>query len=263
MSAATAPRQAQFAAALFEPAQATPPGCCAWNGSSPDRRFAVHRNNVVVSLTGALADTFPVARELVGPTFFDAMAGVYVRSHPPTSPVLVRYGERFADWLEDFEPASHLPYLPDMARLEQARLAACHAADALPLSSDVVAALLVDVQALPGLCLQLHPSCRVLRSRFAVPALWYAHQHDGHEREIDIDLQQPSAALVIRDPRDEVLVVEMACAAASFVSALMEGRVLAAALACAPGVDLVAAFTMLLHHGAIVGCRSDGNRSDT
>jgi hypothetical protein len=68
----------------------------AWNGSDPARRFAVYRNNVVVSLIDALADTFPVTQELVGEDFFRAMAGVFVRHAPPTSALLAEYGEGFS-----------------------------------------------------------------------------------------------------------------------------------------------------------------------
>ena len=97
--------QAEFAAALLDAERPVPAGLCAWNGSDPARRFAVYRNNVIVSLVAALADTFPVLRQLVGDEFFDAMAGLYVRAHPPTSPVLAHYGEGLADWLAAFEPA--------------------------------------------------------------------------------------------------------------------------------------------------------------
>lgn len=50
--------QQVFAQALLNPAQSCPPGLTTWNGSDPARRFAVYRNNVIVSLVDALADTF-------------------------------------------------------------------------------------------------------------------------------------------------------------------------------------------------------------
>ena len=150
--------QAEFAAALLDAERPVPAGLCAWNGSDPARRFAVYRNNVIVSLVGALADTFPVLRQLVGDEFFDAMAGLYVRAHPPTSPVLAHYGEGLADWLAAFDPARALPYLSDMARLERARIAACHAGDAQPLAAEAIAARLADPASLPGARPTLHPS---------------------------------------------------------------------------------------------------------
>ena len=87
--------QAKFAAALLDPACPCPSGLKTWTGGDPARRFQVYRNNVVASLIDALADTFPVTLELVGDTFFRAMAGVFVRGCPPRSPILAFYGDDF------------------------------------------------------------------------------------------------------------------------------------------------------------------------
>ena len=58
--------QHAFAEALLAADAACPPGLTTWNGSAPEKRFAIYRNNVVVSLIDALADSFPVTQELVG-----------------------------------------------------------------------------------------------------------------------------------------------------------------------------------------------------
>ena len=252
--------QAEFAAALLDAERSVPAGLCAWNGSDPARRFAVYRNNVIVSLVAALADTFPVLRQLVGDEFFDAMAGLYVRAHPPASPVLAHYGEGLADWLAAFEPARALPYLSDMARLERARIAACHAADAQPLAAEAIAARLADPASLPGARLTLHPSCRVLRSPFDVHALWAAHQRDEPSDDDGpaIDIDTACAMLVLRDPADEVLVIGIDDGAAGFIGALLDGRRLGDALQQAPGVDLAGTLALLLRHGAVVAWHADG-----
>lgn len=248
--------QAEFAAALLDPARPTPGGLRAWNGSDPARRFAVHRNNVVVSLVEALASTFPVLRRLVGEGFFDAMASVYVREHPPRSAVLAHYGEGLADWLAHFAPARALAYLPDMARLEFARVAAFHAADAAALDAAALdaAALAPHLAAagrLAGARLALHPSCRLLRSAFAVATLWSAHQSDGEFAPIDVD--HPESALVLRDAGDDVLVIVLPEAAAAFCAALLRGETLAGAMPPDHDFDLAATLALLLRHGAIVG----------
>lgn len=243
--------QAGFGAALLDARAALPAGLRAWNASDPTRRFAVHRNNVAVALTQALADTFPVVRQLVGEDFFAAMAGVYWREHPPRSPVLARWGEGFADWLAGFAPARSLPYLPDMARLELARVAAWQAADAEPLGADAWRERLAGAGSLARSRLLLHPSCRVLRSNFDVHALWAAHQQESDWPAIDID--RACAVLVLRDPDDAVLVIGVDAPSAGFIGALLAGAPLAQALAAAPGVDLVATLALLLRHGAIVG----------
>ena len=145
MSQSSATQQ-QFAQALLDAGRPVPAGLVAWNGADVGVRFGVHRNNVVVSLVGVLADTFPVVRSLVGAEFFDALARLHVCAHPPASPVMSEYGAGFAGWIVDFEPAAALPYLANMARLEHARVTAFHAADAEPLHADAMARYLNDAR---------------------------------------------------------------------------------------------------------------------
>lgn len=112
--------QRHFAEAVLAAEPLCPPGLMAWNGSDPARRFAV-RNNVMVSLIDALADSYPVTQDLVGEEFFRAMARLFVRTHPPRSPVLALYGAGLAEFIESFAPAAVLPYLADVARRDAAR----------------------------------------------------------------------------------------------------------------------------------------------
>ncbi|MBL8587921.1 MAG: putative DNA-binding domain-containing protein, partial [Methylobacteriaceae bacterium] len=107
-----------FAAALLSPGAPAPPGLTTWNGSDPARRFAVYRNNVVVSLIEALSGAFPVTRELVGEEFFRAMAREFALGHPPRSPVMARFGEELPGFIAAFAPARELPWLADVAALE-------------------------------------------------------------------------------------------------------------------------------------------------
>ena len=84
------------------------------------KRFAVYRNNVVVSLVEALMSGFPSLVPLVGETFFRAVARAYAVAHPPNSPLMLFYGEGFAAFLETFEPTKSLPFLPPVARIDWA-----------------------------------------------------------------------------------------------------------------------------------------------
>ncbi len=241
-----------FARALLDPALPCPPGLIAWNGSDPARRFAVHRNNVVVSLVDALADTFPVMQELVGPKFFRAMAALFVRHVPPRSPVLAHYGEALPAFIEGFEPAAALPYLADVARLEYARLQACHAADAEPAAAEALQQALSQPERLARLRLVCHPSVRVLASRFAVVSLWAAHQQQDAPQLPD-PFAAAEAALVLRDALD-VLVLPVAASTAAFVGALLKGAAFADAASAAPDADLPSALALapLARHGALV-----------
>lgn len=248
-------RQAAFAAALLDPASPPPPGLRSWNGSDPAQRFAVHRNNVMLSLIDALADEHPVLQALVGDDFFRAMAAVYLRRHPPRSAVLLGLGERLPGFLADFEPAAGLPWLADVARLEWLRIRAAHAADAAPLRApDAVAlAALQDPALAARLRVRLHPSAAVLVSAHAVVSLWAAHQHDS--APWPDDLARPEAALVLR-PDADVLLLPLPPGAAALAQALLDGWPLgdaaASALAADAGFDLVHGLVLLLQHGAVL-----------
>ncbi|THF63310.1 HvfC/BufC N-terminal domain-containing protein [Pseudothauera rhizosphaerae] len=249
--------QTEFAAALLDAGLPCPPGLVAWNGSDPALRFAVYRNNVVVSLVDALADSFPVTRALVGDDFFGAMAQVYVTAAPPRSRLLAFYGEGFADFVAAFPPAAALPWLADVARLEMLRVRVCHAADAEPLPDAELAALLGDPGRLPLLRLVLHPALGVLRSPHAVVDLWAAHQVE----EVDLSAVDPAsaqAALVVR-AGGEVYVVALPAAAAAFIERVQAGATLGDAFAVAePGLDAADALATLLRWRAIVAIGEGG-----
>jgi hypothetical protein len=260
MIPADASRQADFAAALLDPALACPQHLRAWNGSDPAARLAVHRNNVVSSLQGALAETFPVVQELVGIEFFRAMASVFVRQSPPRSRILAHYGEEFADFIERFEPAASVPYLADMARLEMARVRAYHSADAAALASEAVSLALASGDRIGELRLICHPSVSVVSSRHAVVSLWAAHQDGSDLGSINPDL--PEDAIVLRAGLD-VLVLQLPPGGAEFVNALLAGRSLAdagaAAGAAAPAFDLSTILVLLMSRGALTSIHLPGS----
>ena len=111
-----APTTAHWADLLLEPGDCAPAGLRSWNGSDPAQRFAVHRNNVLASLGDALAETFPVLREVVGADCFGALALAFVRQHPPRHPVLADWGEDFGPWLDHLVTrSSDLAALPGWA----------------------------------------------------------------------------------------------------------------------------------------------------
>lgn len=256
-SVASAQDQAGIAAALLDPVLPCLSGLRTWNGSDPARRLAVYRNNVTSSLVDALADTFPVVQQLVGTEFFRAMAAVFVRLHPPRSCILAHYGDGLAAFVADFEPAAGLPYLPDVARLEFARLRALHAADVPPIADEALAHALVDPEALAGLQFRWHPSLSVIESPHAVVSLWAAHQTEGDIAAVAID--QPEQAIVLRDEQ-EVLVVPVDAGTAEFVARTLAGDTFGTAATSAHGVhppfDLGMALSLLLRHRALVGLQT-------
>ncbi len=256
LAIALAQAQAGFAASLLDPALPCPPGLRTWNGSDPARRLAVYRNNVTSSLVDALADTFPVVRQLVGTEFFRAMAAVFVRRHPPRSRILAHYGDGFAAFVADFEPAASLPYLPDVARLEHAWLQALHSADVPPIANEALAHALADPEALAMRLFRWHPSLAVIESPHAVVSLWAAQQTEGEIPAVAID--RPEQAVVLRDELD-VLVLPVDPGTAQFVVRTLAGDafgVAAAASAVHQSFDVGSALSLLLRHRALVGLQN-------
>lgn len=244
--------QADFVRALFDPGSALPNGLTSWNGSDPAPRFAVYQNNVVLSLIDALADTFPVVQALVGEEFFRAMAKVFVQSSPPRSRLMADYGCAFPDFVADFPPAAGLAYLPDVARLEIARVQAYHAADVSAIEPDQLMDVATNASQLMALGLDLHPSVQVVASSHAICSLWAAHQ--GLVEWTEVDTAVPQNVLVFRRALD-VEVIELRIGSATFVSALQGGRSLleAACLAEADdqGFDLADTLAFLIQRQLI------------
>jgi hypothetical protein len=225
--------QQAFAQALFDAARQEFEGIRCRGGIDPQRRFAVHRNNFVVTLADALADAFPVTQALIGKDFFRAMARERIRTSPPSSPILVDYGDGFAEFIDEFAPAAGVPYLADIARLEYARVCAYHAADAVPVAIDEYHTLLATPDRLTSIRLTLHPSCRWLHSEYAAHSIWAAHQgiDDLNDAELGaIAVDTPEDVLIAR-PGWDVKVTRLPCGGIAFLDALRDGLTLGAALA--------------------------------
>jgi len=242
--------ETSFAQALLDAEPTLPPGIIAHTAAVPARRFAVYRNNVVASLAAALARRYPVIERLVGGEFFGAMARQFVMQHPPRSPLLMQYGDDFADFIAAFGPAQELPYLADVARLEAARSRAYHAEDATPLGADDFAAL--DADALGDLRLQLHPSAAILRSPFPIVTIWAMNSGELELRPIEIG--QGEDALVVR-PHLDVEVRALPPGGAAFLQSLADGLPLrdaiGAALADHAGFDLTGSLAGLIGSGVV------------
>lgn len=239
-----------FHDALLNPDLALPAGLTSWNHTGCERRFAVYRNNVVTSLIDVLAGNFPVAAQLVGETFFRAMAREFVTRHPPTQPVMALYGEPFSDFIAAFPPAASVPYLADMARLEYAIQTSLHSADSLPISTDRLARLVEDQDALAHTGLKLAAAVRILTSEFAIASIWHAHQANAQTRLSQIRLDQPEALMLSR-PELEVELHIIDAGAAQFISNLSHGAALAEAAETTLPFDPAAALHLLIQQQAI------------
>lgn len=210
-----------FRAAILDPTRANPPTVAGPRGKRAVKRFNVYRNNVTVSLIGALADIFPAVQRITGKTLFRDMARAFVRTHPPASPLLFLYGHEFPAFIERFEHTARMPYLADVARVERAWLTAYHAADLYPLAPQALAA--IDPERLGEVTFTAHPATALVRSRFAVFDIFDANRSD--EPVGRIDATRPQSVLVTR-PGTEVTVTALPDGHDAFFETLLAGGTL-------------------------------------
>jgi Putative DNA-binding domain len=237
-----------FAAALNAPTSPPPLQTHGREGVPDAKRFSVYRNNVAVSLIGAVEARFPVTRRLVGDEFFRAMARSFTARHKPANAVIIHYGAGFADFIAAFEPARELAYLPDVARLENAWVEAYHAAEAEPLSLGAIAE--IDPARFAELKFAFHPAARLLRSDHPVGSIWAGHQGGG---EVTPPKNWSGEETLVTRPQADVLVRILPPSGYEFASALRSGATLAEAHVAAGRADFDAGAHLvgLIEAGAI------------
>jgi hypothetical protein len=240
-----------FAGALLDPDRQEPDCVAAPGQKAAGRRFDVYRNNVTVSLVNALAESYPAVQRIVGRDFFRAMARLFVRQSPPASPLLFEYGRGFPAFIDGFEPASNLPWLGDVARIERAWLDAYHAADRAPLAAEQLTAL--PAARLAAARFVAHPAARIVRSAYPAVSIFSANRDEN--RDGSVEAAGPEDALITR-PQLEIIVRWLPAGGADFLERLLGGASLGEAAEAAgetEGFDLAVNIEGMLSSGAFAG----------
>lgn len=239
--------QTIFHDALLDPSAAVPDGLLDAAEHPAGRRFSVYRNNVAVSLTEAMHQAFPVITRLLGPQNMDGLAGIFLRKHPPSSPLMMFYGEEFPEFLAGMEQLSHLGYLSDVARLELALRHSYHAADSEAAPAD---ALSIPPEEIVQAQLEFAPSMQVVKSEWPLFSVWRFNS------EVDAPKPTPGAedVLITRpeyDPTPQLL----PAGGAAWIARVQAGQTIGEAFeqtsAEFPEFDLGATLALLLQGGAI------------
>lgn len=238
-------RQEAFHAALLDPALPVPDGLTDGAGRAAGRRYAVYRNNVAVSLREALAQGFPAIVSLLGQENFDHVARAYLRAHPPDSPVMMRYGAGFPDFLAALPQLAQLPYLACVARLDLGLRQSYHAADSDGMDPACLQGL--DEARLARTGVALAPSLVLLRSPYPVASL-RAYALGESTAKPAARAEDVAILRAAFDPEAHLLGPGMA----ETLLALQDGRSLGAAIdAGGADLDLAGLLTLLLAHQAI------------
>lgn len=150
-------------------------------------RLKAYRNNVYVGLYETLKAHFPILVRLVGEDFLRAAAHQFIKNHPPQTALLDEYGLLFAPFLSQYQPASSVPYLPDMARLDWAMHEASLAPDDAPLPRE---ALQEKQDTLAESPLPLRRSLRLLQSPYPLKDIWHFCFRADQSEPLEINKKQ-------------------------------------------------------------------------
>jgi hypothetical protein len=241
--------QDSFAAALMATGTSDPDDAVKALVAQPG--FAVYRNTVLAGCIDALQANYPAVERLVGEDWFRAAAAVHARVHLPEQPSLLLYGERFPAFLSAFPPASEVPYLADVARVDRAWSEAHVAADEPALDPSELASL--SIVRMNGLTLRPHAATRwVWSDEWPIHALWVRNRFADGEPPSDVRwtgegvlLTRPfGAVLTSHLPRGGAALLDACAAGASISEAVGE------VLGVAPETDIAALFDALLGSGA-------------
>ena len=215
--------------------------------------LAAHRS----PLDGLTAH-FPVTRRVAGDESFDAMARRFIaieRSRP--APRFPNW-EAFPSFLRSQGKAASIEYVADIAELEMARGKAKCAANAPPIGAHAFPSL--RAQRLRGLRLVLHPSIFLVASRFPIVTIWETYQRE-HENG-RVGRWNAECALVAR-PLLEVEVRRLPPGGHAFISALSQGRTIAAAIDAAtaadPKFDMAINRALLIEANVVIGIREQAH----
>ncbi len=239
--------QTDFHSALLDASIPVPDGLLDAEKQPAGRRFSVYRNNVAVSLTEAMHQAFPVIAKLLGTQNMDGLSGVFLRQHPPSSPLMMFYGENFPDFLTGMEQLKHLGYLPDVARLELALRRSYHAADGQAIDAE---ALAIPPEDLMRAKLTFAPAMELVRSEWPIHSIWRFNSQDGASKP------EPGAqdVLITReeyDPSPDLLPE----GGADWITLTKDGKTIGeayeAVAADNPDFDLGTTLALLLQGGAI------------
>lgn len=171
------------------------------------------------------------------------------------------FGDEFPAFIARFEPASSLPYLADVGRIEWAWVCAYHAPDAAPLGADSF--FDISPSEIPHLRLALHPSLRVVSSDMPALSIWRMNL-PGND-PAPLALVEAEDALIVR-PESHVEVRSLPPGAAAFITALGEGHSIMQAgelaLVSDGRFDLRAGIAGLIEAGAIIGFQHNGSETE-
>lgn len=150
--------------ALLRPVRGQPP------------RIGVYHHAYRARLIEALRSNLPVLHRVLGDDDFATLALAYLADEPSRHPSIRWFGNGLQAWLAAHPDALPHPALADLAAMEWALGCSFDAADAEPISFDVLAAMPADQWLVARFA--AHPSVHLLSLQWAVEPIWQTLTHD-------------------------------------------------------------------------------------
>ncbi len=251
----------EFAPALLDPDLDIPAGIVGPEGDPAPKRFSVYRNNVVVSLMEAMAETFPSIKTIVGEENFATLTRLFITTHPPTSPMMQAYGEEFPQFIKSFAPLKNYPFLTDVAQVEISWIDAYHAADAPPLDGALLGE--IEPDKLMDIRFDIHPATRLVTSSYDLLGLFLSRNNSG--AELNFDNSESIQSVLITRPHLSVETIRLDIAATAFFESLVRNNTLGNSVELAMkndrNFDASATITLMLTSGAMTTISNENTTS--
>ena len=175
-------------------------------GMTSAQHVKIYKSAILGTLERALGNIYPVCRRLVGKEFFEGMARKYAYQTPSTSPDLANFGDEFAAFIADFEPAAALTYLADVATLEWHWHRAFNAADETVI--DTAALADVPESETGRIVFRLPVSATLIASDFPIQHIWKVNQPDWKGSQV-VDLDDGGCQLIVWRQQYEMRIDEL------------------------------------------------------
>ena len=218
------------------------------------RGLKVYQANGHALACNALRAAYPVMTQLLGEASFDALARALWHASPPLCGDATQWGGALAAFVRASDQLASEPYLADVAALEWALHTRASAADG---QVEPASFALLTEHDPSDLHLLLSPGCMPLCSAWPVVSIVNAHTQQYPKLNQISQLLQSGVgedALVWRQGlRVQVRVAKPGELA--FVTALLRGESLGAALDEAPALDIGAWLPMAVQSGLLLGVR--------
>ena len=158
-------------------------------------QFSIYRGSIFGGLKKALAETYPVTKDLVGEDFFNMMLGQYIKQYPCKVQDLNDYGEQLSAFIQNLKQARSGPYLADMARLEWLYNIALNSKPQKN-NLDEVSQLTPEQQC--QLTLLLPTGSAIMQSDYPLDKIWAMNWEDNNcDKENEIECKDEEVFLII------------------------------------------------------------------